>query len=246
MHVEAKHANLTIEERRKYPCLEPDCGRSFTQKGNLVTHMNNFHLENKMFVCGHTDPGTLTRINDWDGSNACGRSMSTKGNLIEHIRTVHLGFEPSRKAQRKQKAVDAKASAHPPKPSTVELLTGSGYEFRRELVCLVHDCGYRFYRDYDLQRHLEHHHALKESEIKALRTDVNSSSVRRCLDGSDYMANATEFKVDRYMSPQFGDDGNFRDYFDELEESAANGGPFWLGESQSTGINETATSKWIC
>ena len=244
MHIDAQHATLEIDERRKHPCLEPGCGRSFTQKGNLVTHMKNFHSEDKAFVCGNVDLKTLTRIENWDGSNACGRSMSTKGNLVEHIRAVHLGLEPSRKARRKQKAADAKASASQAKPSTIKLLTGSGYEVGRSFECLLHDCDYRFQREYDLQRHLEHHHGLAELEIQMLRADADLSFIRQRLDGSYYMATTAEVDADRNLSRQFGNDGGFKDYFDELENSAAEGGDFWLGGGQQNEADMMESSDW--
>lgn len=238
MHVEAKHEVIEVDKRRKYPCHEAGCGRSFTQKSNLVTHIKNFHLETKTFVCGHVDPKTLTLIEDWDGSDACGRTMSTKGNLIQHIRTVHLGLEPSHKARRKQKAANAKNSAKKVTSSAMELLTGSGYEHGRKLECLVQNCNYRFQRDYDLQRHLKSYHRLAELEIQMLHTKADP------FDGSCYVANAAELQADRVLSQQFGGDSGFHDYFEELEESAANGGPFWLGGEQEIDAGMMVAWEW--
>lgn len=232
MHIESHHANLNVGERRKHLCLEPGCGRSFTQKGNLVTHMNNFHLENKAFVCGAVDLISLTRIDKWDGFNACGRPMTTKGNLVEHIRTVHLGHEPSRKTRRKQKAADAKACVSQATSSTMKLLTGSEYEVGRDFECLLRDCGYRFHREYDLRRHLENHHGHGELDIQSLPDAINPAFIRPGLDGSYYMANPAEVDADKVLSQQFGNSGDFEDYFEELEESAAVGGDFWLGGEQ--------------
>jgi len=237
MHIESHHADLNVRERRKHVCLEPGCGRSFTQKGNLVTHMNNFHLESKVFVCGAVTLNSLTRIDKWDGSNACGRPMTTKGNLVEHIRTVHLGYEPSRKARRKQKAADAKACVSQATLSTMKLLTGSGYQVGRDFECLLRDCGYRFQREYDLQRHLENHHGLEELDTQSLPDAINPALIRPGLDGSYYMASPAEVDADKILSQQFGNSGDFEDYFEELEESAAVGGDFWLGsEQQADGL----------
>ena len=232
MHIESHHANLDVGERRKHLCLEPGCGRSFTQKGNLVTHMNNFHLETKAFVCGAVDLKSLTRIDKWDGLDACGRPMTTKGNLVEHIRTVHLGHEPSRKTRRKQKAAEAKACVSPATSSTMKLLTGSEYKVGRDFECLIRDCGYRFQREYDLRRHLENHHELEELDTQSLPDAINPAVIRPSLDGSYYMADPAEVNADRVLSQQFGNSGNFEDYFDQLEESAAAGGDFWLGGQQ--------------
>lgn len=232
MHIESHHANLNVGERRKHLCLEPGCGRSFTQKGNLVTHMNNFHLETKAFVCGAVDLNSLTRIDKWDGLNACGRPMTTKGNLVEHIRTVHLSHEPSRKTRRKQKAADAKACVSQATSSTMKLLTGSEYKVGRDFECLFRDCGYLFQREYDLRRHLENHHELEELDMKSLPDAINPAMIRPGLNGSYYVANPAEVDADRVLSQQFGESGDFEDYFEELEESAAVGGDFWLGGQQ--------------
>lgn len=244
MHIESHHANLNVGERRKHLCLEPGCGRSFTQKGNLVTHMNNLHLETKAFVCGAVDLNNLTRIDNWDGLNACGRPMTTKGNLVEHIRTVHLGHEPSRKTRRKQKAADAKACVSQAISSTMKLLTGSEYKVGRDFECLFRDCGYRFQREYDLRRHLEIHHELGELDIESLSDSINPAMIRPGLNGSYYVANPAEVNADRVLGQQFANNGGFDDYFEELEESAAVGGDFWLGGQQQGDEIMSGVLQW--
>lgn len=96
MHIDAQHKCLAVGERRKYSCLEPGCGRSFTAKNNLNAHVRNSHQQPRAFICGSVNPNALSQVPDWDGSDACGRSFSTRGNLVEHIRTIHLGLESGR------------------------------------------------------------------------------------------------------------------------------------------------------
>lgn len=234
----ALHAEIHIagsKERRKYPCLEPGCGKSFTQKSNLVTHINDFHVEHKTFVCGEVDPRTLTRIENWDGSDACGRSLSSKGNLIQHIRTVHLRLEPSRKAGRKQKAASVKASTSDRASSTMDLLTGKGYDVGRKLECQVEGCDYRFRKEYDMHRHLDIYHGLTRSEMQLTQAHADFPIVRRCLDGSYYMANAAEDEADRHLSQQFGNLD--RDDFDGLEDSTMQAGASWMSEEAQAGAS---------
>ena len=244
IHIETHHTLMNVDQRRKHLCPEPGCGRSFTQKNNLVTHMNNFHLEHKTFVCGDIDLSTLSRIEGWDGSNACGQAMSTKGNLVEHIRTVHLGLQQSRKGRRKQMAANAKAFANQAYPSSMELLTGAGYVTGRDLECLISDCEYRFQRDYDLQRHLESHHRLAKPDMQLPRAGADPSLVRWRLDGSYYIANTAESDADGALSQQFADDCGSKDYFELLEEAAATGGAFWLGGEQQTDTDSMALPGW--
>lgn len=232
MHIESQHADMGLSERRRYPCLEPDCGRSFTQKGNLVTHMNYFHLESKAFVCGTVDLNTLTRIDNWNGSNACGRPMTTKGNLVEHIRTVHLGLEPSRKTRRKQKAADAKAAASQATSSTVNLLTGFGYEVGRDFQCKLDHCPHRFQKEYDLRRHMDNYHGLGKLDTQSPEGEMGPAFTPPSSIEPYCVAGSAEVDADTNLSQQFSNSGDFEDYFEDLEESAAMGGDFWLGAEQ--------------
>lgn len=53
---------------KEYACER--CGRSFTQKGNLKTHVRSVHTKEKPYAC-----------------SVCGKSFSQKGNMHTHIRT---------------------------------------------------------------------------------------------------------------------------------------------------------------
>ncbi|KYO17235.1 zinc finger protein 271-like [Alligator mississippiensis] len=73
----AKSAGLmpsrpTVEQR---PFACPECGKSFTQKPNLITH-RRIHTGEKPFVC-----------------SLCGKSFNQKTNLVTHYRT-HTGERP--------------------------------------------------------------------------------------------------------------------------------------------------------
>ena len=53
---------------KEYACER--CGRSFTQRGNLKTHMRSVHTKEKPFAC-----------------SVCGKSFAQRGNMRTHIRT---------------------------------------------------------------------------------------------------------------------------------------------------------------
>ena len=232
VHIDAQHKGFTVDERKKHQCLEPGCGRSFTAKNNLAAHVRNFHQQPRAFICGRVDPNTLSRIPDWDGSDACGRSFSTKGNLVEHIRMLHLGLESGKRNRSQKGTVSGEASMARGKPSKLLQLTGSGYKNLRTLECPFEDCVYRFCKEFDLQRHLQMHHGLQESDAQMFRADADAPAIRYSLDGSYYLVTSAEVEADRALALQFGNDGEFEDYFDQLEASAAQGGDFWLGGKQ--------------
>ena len=48
------------------------CEKSFTSKRSLTNHLNNFHYNKKEFKC-----------------DFCGKACSLKGNLIQHMKLIH-------------------------------------------------------------------------------------------------------------------------------------------------------------
>ena len=71
-HLEIAHGNVTLEERKIYPCTVPGCGQSFTKQGNLTVHVRTVHQGEKRFVCGETDLSKSTKLDGWDGVG-CGK-----------------------------------------------------------------------------------------------------------------------------------------------------------------------------
>lgn len=185
-HHDAQHKGLTVNERRKFPCLESGCGRSFTARNNLAAHVKNFHRHPKAFICGNEDLRDSNRLSNWDGSNACGRSFSTKGNLVEHVRTSHLGFELSRKTNKLRNPTSFKTQI-PISKERLDLLrlTGSGYGSGRKFDCPSQDCSSRFTRQDELHRHIEIYHASK-SRIPKVPEQKPTLSGDRLMDLSTY------------------------------------------------------------
>ncbi|KAL3458057.1 hypothetical protein BJX64DRAFT_234784 [Aspergillus heterothallicus] len=167
-HLEVAHGNVSLEDRRIFPCTVSGCDRSFTKKGNLTVHIRTVHEGEKRFVCGETDVSASKRVPSWSGEG-CGKRYGSKLALEEHIRTAHLGFQNS-KAERRQRLGLTKSRQENSNLSALASLTGEGYdeETGRQIVCFVNACPHRFHRNYDLWVHMGSKHNYTEDDIRDL------------------------------------------------------------------------------
>lgn len=169
-HLEIAHGDMSLEERRLFPCTTPGCGRSFTKRGNLTVHIRTVHDGEKRFVCGETDISSSKKTEGWDGEG-CGKKYGSKLALEEHVRTAHLGLTNTKAERRERLGVNKSHSrAKPSGPSAMALLTGEGYaeETGRHIICFVTECQHRFHRDYDLWVHMRSKHGYTEDDIENL------------------------------------------------------------------------------
>lgn len=167
-HLEVAHGDVSLEERKVFPCSEEGCDRSFTKKGNLTVHVRTVHQGEKRFACGETDLSASKKVAGWDGIG-CGKRYGSKLALEEHIRTAHLGFQNA-KAERRQRLGITKNSQTGHHVSTLAALTGQGYaeETGRHITCFYDSCEHRFHRDYDLWVHMTAKHHCSEDEVQGL------------------------------------------------------------------------------
>ncbi|KAJ1711185.1 C2H2 transcription factor (TFIIIA) [Aspergillus flavus] len=169
-HLEVAHGDVSLEERKVFPCVVPGCDRSFTKKGNLTVHIRTVHQGEKRFVCGETDLSGSKRVAGWNG-DGCGKRYGSKLALEEHIRTAHLGCLNA-KAERRQRLGLGKgqqnAQNRPTGISALAALTGEGYaeETGRRISCFFDTCAHRFHRNYDLWLHMGSKHSCTEDEIR--------------------------------------------------------------------------------
>lgn len=158
-HIDSQHGDPN--DKAQFFCPDPDCDRTFSRENNLKVHIRCVHEQHKPFVCApsFTNDTNKLEIQSWDGHNACGVAFGAKASLEQHIRTQHLRTK-NRKETRKEKKSKKK-----PEPSMVRLLTGEGFDGGREIPCLVESCGDRFFRNYDLKRHLVAVHEWNDDEL---------------------------------------------------------------------------------
>ena len=221
-HLEIVHGDVSLDERRLFPCPEPGCDRRFTKSGNLTVHIRTVHQGEKRFVCGETDLSRSKRVEGWDGRDGCGKRYGSKLALEEHVRTAHLGLPNTKTERRLRQGMDASQRRSRPTPSTLTLLTGEGYaeETGRQIACFVSDCPYRFHRDYDLWVHMRSKHGHSEEDIQALfmqraLTGDGSEDGLFGLHGVDWELGEPSQPTERVVAPEVpssGDPGHARSH----------------------------------
>ncbi|KAL1629287.1 hypothetical protein SLS56_005391 [Neofusicoccum ribis] len=203
-HVELAHSGLTLEDRKKkFPCPYPECSSSFTKQGNLNAHIRHAHEKADKWICGETDLSSSKKdyIRAWDCAGGCGRGFSSKGNLEEHVQTQHLGLGSNRKIKLQEKLLKEGKDPNAPAPKKsrsreakvpmATRLTGFDYENAtgRQITCVFEsECEHRFYREYDLQVHLEAFHAMSGTEaIEAIKERAANDGGNFWIGGLDEM-----------------------------------------------------------
>ena len=248
-HMEIVHSGQNLNDRRKFPCTEPGCNRSFVKQSNVAVHVRSVHEKLKPFVCNNIDPTTLNNVHGWDGSDTCQRSYAMKAGLEEHIRTAHLGLDHSRKARDKKLGIykNKSVTRAPSGTTTLGLLTGTAYaeDPTRNIPCRVNGCEFMFTRIYDLSSHLQSIHGAGEEEIQSLQ--ATQPTATNYLGPGDEMDISIEGGLNSIMEganekqTTFNDD---QDWALSIENSAGSGGPFWIGGDDGDLGGYDGTDPW--
>ncbi|ODA80120.1 hypothetical protein RJ55_03078 [Drechmeria coniospora] len=158
-HVEMHHSGKTVEDRKTHACTHPGCGKRFTKRSNLNTHVRTAH-EGFRFVCGDVDfagPG----FEAWSYDQACGDKFSTKARLEEHVRFIHLGQE------RPKLSRPGKAKAD----RIIDDISGTATKAKQVITCP--HCDEKFKRYHDLNLHTARDHGpSREADAGVVRTDA--------------------------------------------------------------------------
>ncbi|KAJ5861205.1 uncharacterized protein N7529_008515 [Penicillium soppii] len=166
-HIEVAHGDVSLEDRKVFPCHYGGCDRSFTRQGNLTVHIRTVHEGEKRFVCGETDLSKSKKVTNWDGIG-CGHRYGSKLALEDHIRTQHMGLKNAKATRRERLGLKEKSQPQQTSVSTLAALTGQGYaeESGRQIKCLYTTCPNRFHRDYDLWLHMTTKHGCSEDSVE--------------------------------------------------------------------------------
>ena len=220
-HIEVKHINTAVEERKKFTCPEAGCGRGFTKKGNINAHIQSAH-NNKRYVCSGVDLADLNNVEGWDSSSACGEDFTTKANLQKHIRTVHMGSEGKDKYKKQKRVPMAKRA-----PSAAARITEANDDL---VVCTILGCNERFSTTYNLVSHVQGRHGLADVEIQAMILaghDKDAVFARSGFQGATAFATKDDLDAEAAfdMLANASQDPNM-----EIgdNEDASNGESFWL------------------
>ena len=165
-HFEIRHGGTAVEGRKMFTCPEDGCGRGFSKKGNMNTHIDSAHKQQR-YVCGGVNLNDFNNVDGWDGLSACGAGFASKANLEKHIRISHVGSLKEVSRSRWKTALKAKTA-----PADHERAMESLDE---ELSCTVLGCGTSFQTTYDLSSHLQTRHGLAEYEVRAMILPANNT-----------------------------------------------------------------------
>ena len=168
-HLEVAHGDVSLEDRKVFPCNFNGCDRSFTRLGNLNVHIRTVHEGEKRFVCGEADLSSSKKVEGWDGIG-CGSRYGSKLALEDHIRTHHMGLKNLKSMRRERLGLERKSQQQNGSVTTLSALTGQGYveDSGRQIACFLETCSHRFHRDYDLWVHMTTKHGLEQENVENL------------------------------------------------------------------------------
>ena len=223
-HVEAKHGDTDVHDRKIHMCLEAGCLEAFVSKSNLNAHIR-LHKAKKN-ICEKTEKSS--RISGWDGSNACGRGFVNKWDMIEHVKTAHLGLKPKPKKQKWKK--DGRIARH--ELIALSKVTGL-YDIQRDedVCCAIRGCKSSFSSQLEHAAHLHARHGLAESEIQTLLQSEEQETTfgRPRLQGGQIFADEEDRDAELYFDLQ-GNDGEGMELENGWPSLEGNDADRWMEE----------------
>ncbi|ODQ65499.1 hypothetical protein NADFUDRAFT_50781 [Nadsonia fulvescens var. elongata DSM 6958] len=174
---------------RRWMCSEVDCNLFFSRKYLLLDHYKEEHG----FIPEHlrhrssrsNTPTSITNEHDLelDLSDA---------SLADHTGRIQLKFGDMETTNispqiKRQKTNNTISKINEKKPtgnsdsrntSMIDIITGAAYESAsRNIHCLIDGCPYKFFRDYDLKRHLETVHKAELFNVPIIPVEQSLSTL---------------------------------------------------------------------
>ena len=232
-HVEVRHGNLTVKERRTFSCPKTGCSAGFTKKGNLNVHLHTIHGMSR-YACNVQVVNENQRLDGSDNTGKCDAQFPSRAKLLAHVRNSHAeqprqGSGDSNRAKRSQRK----------RGSVVERLTGpdtSSLELPN-ISCPLSLCQWASEHDTDLQGHSMTAHQLSQADSQSFAAvfadTVDEQHVRKSLTGTSTYAT----KEDLVAEQAFDTATHNRDTSDSGTRAC------YIGEN--TVLDHVTPSSWL-
>ncbi len=203
--------------------LSDGCGNDFSSKHALVDHTRTAHLGLPTVTNAYKKKAPASKVEPDDDTDDDDEYMN------EDIINDEEYVEPKKKA--KKRGAKTKTSA-------VEDLLGLSYnnDPKRNIICPVLDCPYRFMRDYDLQVHMRTAHQGWTQNMNSIFPS-HANHLQYPEPSIDSFATTPTFVT----TPTGNDAGALMDTYAqaeaadfnwELQRQALEGGAFWVGADE--------------
>lgn len=145
LHIDRVHAQ--VMSKKRFPCEWPECGRVFSSRNAVKVHVATVHEKSKPYSCEH-----------------CGRTFGHR-HLVARHRRSHQVVQAENETDVREDVKDSDNYSPTQKTPLVDRLLGLPYESSRQHECPLIGCRMRFFRSYDLQRHMDSSHPIDLPEF---------------------------------------------------------------------------------
>jgi general transcription factor IIIA len=187
-HMRAHNPSPQVWECRVETCMESPI---FETKAELAAHYQYVHAFVPSKLRGAlVEEGDENREHEHqkqdeaDHQEISSKSLKEKGKENRKRKPAKKTVEHSRVAgdlSEESETSSAKRRKLTESSSVISLISGSGYEKTRKIVCTVTGCEYKFARNYDLERHLKSFHVEKNTSDEAEEREASGSSSNQVL-----------------------------------------------------------------
>jgi general transcription factor IIIA len=205
LHITKSHSPFP-----RYHCGQPGCTERFFTWTSLQSHIKSSHKKTPCELCGKlcSGPDAVAQhmkiheqealVRAWQcAESECDVKFESRDALINHYDDFH-GFVPdSLKHVYVTDDTPEPIKDTEPEPSgetdaLIARISGAGYDTNRTIECQVPGCVYRFFREYDLRRHMEGFHSRplgdddEPKEDESIVESLEEFHVVQARDGGEF------------------------------------------------------------